>query len=73
MNIPFLSRLVDERFLMHRLKSTSLGGICGGLVAIALFEYHLLFDHVWSWDLLSVALTVATVKMAAFLWYWHKD
>ena len=31
MKIPFLGRAIDERFLNHRLKSSSLGGIVGGV------------------------------------------
>ena len=37
MTIPIIDSLIDERFLTHRLRSTSLAGIIGGLVAIALF------------------------------------
>jgi hypothetical protein len=37
MNIPILGRAIDERFLNHRLRSTSLAGVTGGLVAGALF------------------------------------
>ncbi len=69
MNIPGLSKVVDERFLLHRLRSTSLGGIVAALVAIALFEYRLFTQHVWSWDLLAVALTMVVVKLSALLWY----
>ncbi len=69
MSFPIPGRAVDERFLNHRLRSSSLAGIAGGLLAIVLFEYHLLFRHVWNWDLLIVALTIAGVKMTAFVWY----
>ena len=63
------SKWADERFLTHRLRSTSIAGVSGGVVAIALFEYRLLFQHVWSWDLLAVGITIAVVKLALMTWY----
>ena len=69
MIIPILGRTVDERFLMHRLKSTSLAGVVGGVAAVGLFAWRYYVDHVWSWDLFAVALTIVAVKLAALLWY----
>jgi hypothetical protein len=71
MNI--LSRAVDERFLSHRLRSTSLAGVIGGVTAIGLFGYRYYFDHLWSWDLLAVSLTIVGVKLAAMTWYFLTD
>lgn len=73
MKIPLLGRAIDERFLNHRLRSTSLGGIVGTIVAVCLFEYRYFHDHIWSWDLLSVALTVVVVKLAVMGWYLFTD
>jgi hypothetical protein len=73
MRIPILGTIVDERFLNHRLKSSSLGGIAGALVAIGLFEYRYFVKHFWSWDLLAVALTMVGVKMAVLAWYLIAD
>ena len=64
---------IDERFLMHRLKSTSIAGVVAATVAILLFVYHYYFDHVWSWDLLAVGITMAAVKWALMLWFHFKD
>jgi len=69
MNIPIIGKLVDERFLTHRLKSASLAGIIGGLTAIGLFTYHFYVNHVWSWDLFSVVMTILGVKLAMMAWY----
>jgi hypothetical protein len=69
MNIPILNKVVDERFLNHRLRSTSLAGIVGALVAIGLFEYRYFKSGVWSWDLLAVAITMVTVKLGAMVFY----
>jgi hypothetical protein len=68
-----LNRIVDERFLAHRRKSTSAAGVTGGLVAIGLFAYHYYIDHHWSWDLFAVGLTIVVVKLAVMTWYLLTD
>jgi len=67
--IPVLSKYVDERFLDYRRRSSSLAGIVGALVAVALFEYRYFHDHIVSWDLLAVALAMVIVKMTMMVWY----
>jgi hypothetical protein len=64
-----LPRFVDERFLEHRLRSTSLAGIIGGILAILLWGYRFYFGHVLDWYLFAVAMTFITVKMAMMVWY----
>ncbi len=70
--VPFLGKFVDERFLEHRRRSTSLAGITGCLVAICLFEYRLFANHIWSWDLLAVAISMVVVKLSLMIWYGFK-
>jgi hypothetical protein len=65
--------LIDERFLTHRLRSTSIAGVTGGFVAIGLFAYRHYVDHFWSWDLFAVGATVAVVKLVLMLWYRFTD
>jgi hypothetical protein len=67
--IPFLSALVDERFLEHRRRSSSTAGFATLLVAGALFEYRIFVSHIISWDLIAVIGTFAIVKMSLFFWY----
>ena len=67
--LPILGKFVDERFLEYRRRSTSIGGIVGGLVAIGLFEYRLFHDHQFTWDLVAVVLTIVTVKLSLMFWY----
>jgi len=67
MNI--FGRSIDERFLDRRRRSTSLAGIIGGVLAACLFAYRYYVNHIWSWDVLSIALTIAGVKMAMMIWY----
>jgi hypothetical protein len=71
--IPGLGKFVDERFLEHRRRSSSVAGIIGALLAVVLFEYRLFRDHVVSWDLLAVVLLMVTVKMSMMLWYRFND
>lgn len=66
-------RLVDERFLVHRLRSSSTGGIAGGVLAIGLFAWRYYVDHRWSWDLFAVALTIVGVKVVLMLWHLARD
>jgi hypothetical protein len=73
MNIPFIAKAVDERFLNHRLRSTSLAGVMGGLVAIGLFAYRFYAKHIWSWDLFIVVATIVGVKLAVMTWYLLTD
>ena len=71
--IPILGKFVDERFLEHRRRSSSIAGILGACLAVALFEYRFFWDHIWSWDLLAVALTFVVVKMSLFTWFRFRD
>jgi hypothetical protein len=73
MMIPIPIGKPDERFLTHRLKSTSLAGVIGGVTAAGLFAWRYYIDHVWSWDLLVIAVTVVGVKLAAMAWYHFTD
>jgi hypothetical protein len=60
---------LDERFLMHRLRSTSIAGTAGGVLAMGLFMYHTWFDGVWNWELLAIGIAMATVKLGLMAWY----
>jgi len=65
--------LPDERFFTHRLKSTSIAGVCGGLVAVGLWAYRYYVNDFFSWDLFAVGATMAAVKLAAMAWFRLKD
>ena len=68
-----LSRLFDERFLAHRLRSTSTAGIAGAVMAVLLFEYRYFVNHVASWDLAAICVTFVVVKITLMLWYAARD
>ena len=65
--------IFDERFLTHRLRSSSMMGIIGGILATLLWSYHYFVDHRWNWDLFSVAITMIVVKQGLMLWYRFTD
>jgi hypothetical protein len=71
--IPLLRQFVDERFLEHRRRSTSVAGMGGALVALSIFEYRIFVRHVVSWDLLAIMATMVAVKMALMIWYRVRD
>ncbi|HKQ50776.1 MAG TPA: hypothetical protein VJT74_00305 [Pyrinomonadaceae bacterium] len=73
MRIPIIGTQLDERFLNHRLRSTSLAGVAGGVVAMGLFAYRYYHDHFWSWDLLVVGVTIVVVKWVVLAWYRLKN
>ena len=68
-----LPKAIDERFLDHRRRASSVGGIVGGVLATLLWAYHWYFDHRFSWDLFAVALAIVGVKMALMAWYTLRD
>ena len=65
--------VIDERFLTHRLRSTSIAGTVGGVLASVLWFYRYVVDHRLSWDLFAVAVTIAGVKVALMIWYRFTD
>jgi hypothetical protein len=71
--IPILGRFVDERFLEHRRRSSSIAGIAAACLAVVLFEYRFFWNHIWSWDLLAIALTFIVIKMSLFTWFRFRD
>lgn len=73
MKIPILGTQIDERFLEHRRRSTSLGGMVGGALAGGLFLYRYYHDHFVSWDLFAVLAAIALVKLAAMAWWIRTD
>lgn len=67
--IPFLRKSVDERFLEHRRRSTSMAGMVCLIMTGVLIEYHYFADHFFSWELMSLILIYAVVKFSMMAWY----
>ena len=71
--VPILGKFVDERFLEHRRRSTSVAGIVGALATGGIFEYRLLVQHVENWDLFAVLVAMVATKLGMMLWYRIRD
>jgi hypothetical protein len=64
---------IDERFLEHRRRSTSIASVVGGWVAVGLFVYHYFVNHFLDWNLFAVAATIAVVKLTLLTYYLSTD
>jgi hypothetical protein len=71
--VSFLNRVVDERFLVHRRRSTSIAGMCTAALALCLFLYRHYANDVWSMDLLVVGAGFVVIKLALMTWYSFTD
>jgi hypothetical protein len=71
--VPFLGQFVDERFLEHRRRASSVAGIITAVLAAVVFEYRYLRYNVLSWDLAAVVFVFAVLKMSLFFWYRFRD
>jgi hypothetical protein len=71
--MSILARMVDERFLAHRRRSTSIAGMVTGATALLLFAWRYYIDHVVSWDLFAVGLIFVLIKVTLVTWYLLKD
>jgi hypothetical protein len=72
MKLPIVGT-IDERFLMHRTKSTSIGGMAATALTGALFFYNLFSLHLLRWDLFAIVATAAIVKISVLAWYRLND
>jgi hypothetical protein len=71
--IPFLGKLVDERFLDHRRRSSSMAGFATLILAGCIFEYRIFANHVIDWEMAAIIATFAVVKLTLFTWYRLND
>jgi hypothetical protein len=67
--IPILNQFVDERFLEHRRRSSSIAGFATLFLALGVFEYRIFVNHVIDWEMGAVMLAFAVVKISMFIWY----
>jgi hypothetical protein len=61
--------MLDERFIMHRFKSTRLAVLAGTVMIFSLFTYHMVVHKAIRWDLFSILAAMAVVKVGAMLYY----
>jgi hypothetical protein len=65
--------MIDERFLMHRLKATSLASIVGAVAMGGWFMYSMIVLDERRYDLLAIMLVMAVTKLGALLYYRRTD
>jgi hypothetical protein len=61
--------MFDERYLIHRLKSTSVAGMVGGVLMGIWILYQYFKEAVFRWDLMSILLIMGVVKLSLLLYY----
>jgi uncharacterized membrane protein len=59
----------DERFIMHRFKSTRLAVLVGTIMILVLFTYHAVAQKTIRWDLFGILAAMAAVKISAMAYY----
>jgi hypothetical protein len=59
----------DERFIMHRFKSSRLALATGMVAILVVFNYELLVRDTIRWDLAVIAGVMAMVKVVAMIYY----
>ncbi len=59
----------DERFVMHRYKSTRIAVTAGLVTLFFFFTYEAVKKDVIRWDLFTVVAVMAVVKVVAMLYY----
>ncbi len=64
---------MDERFMLHRYKSTSHACVVGSVLMGAWILYERFAHHQTRWDLLIILGAMAVTKLSFMLWYRHKD
>jgi hypothetical protein len=60
---------MDERFVIHRFKSTRLATLVGVVMMGLWFNYELFVNDVWRLDLLIILGAMALAKVGAMLYY----
>ncbi len=60
---------LDERYVLHRYKSTRLAVLTGAILMYAIFMYDLVAHKTIRWDLVVVLGTMAVAKIVGMLYY----
>lgn len=71
--IPILNKFVDERFLEHRRRSSSIAGFATLILASCVFEYRIFANHIIDWEMLAIIAAFAVAKLSMFAWYRMND
>lgn len=60
---------MDERYAMHRYKSTSHAAMVAAVALGGWFLFEQLVSKVFRWDLMIILLAMAVTKIAALTYY----
>jgi ABC-type phosphate/phosphonate transport system permease subunit len=60
---------MDERYLMHRLRSTSLAGIVGAVSIGFWIMYQFHVKDIFRWDMFVILMIIGIVKIGAMIYY----
>lgn len=61
--------MLDERFIMHRFKSTRFSVLIGMISMFAIFTYHVVKHDTIRWDLFAVMFAMALAKVGAMIYF----
>lgn len=64
---------MDERYVLHRYKSTSHAGVVGGVLMGLWFLYENWAHHRLRWDIGAIMLVMALVKIGSLIYYRTKQ
>ena len=64
-----MTKILDERYSLHRYKATSHAGIVMAVFVAGFFLYSGLHDDMFRWDLLIPLIAGAATKVAALVYY----
>ncbi len=59
----------DERFIMHRLKSTRFATVITAVVMGVYVEYEFIVHHVIRWEIMAFLGVLVITKLGAMLYY----
>lgn len=68
-----MSKILDERYLLHRYKATSHAGVVMAVLVAGFFLYHHLHNQEFRWDLLIPLIAGAVTKLVAMVYYRRTD
>ncbi len=67
--MKFFSSLFDERFIMHRLKSTRFATVVTAVAMGAYAEYEIFVHHVIRWEIVIFLGILVVAKVGAMIYY----
>jgi hypothetical protein len=68
-----MSKILDERYFLHRYKATSHAGVLMAVLMGGVFLYSQLHDRVYRWDLAAILAAGAVTKLVAMIYYRRTD